>query len=100
LSAPALEVRALVAGYVPELDILRGVSLEVREHEIVTVLNNSVWVVLSRDPAVVGRVINAPGAVGDWRPLMPRRDFTPWTDDFSTILPLIIAWNPAPENHQ
>jgi len=38
LSAPALEVRALVAGYVPELDILRGVSLEVREHEIVTVL--------------------------------------------------------------
>lgn len=70
------------------------------DDKIVTVLNNSVWVVLSRDPAVVGRVINAPGAVGDWRPLAPRRDFTPWTDDFSTILPLIIAWNPAPENHQ
>ncbi len=38
MSAPALEVLALVAGYVPELDIVRGASLEVREHEIVTVL--------------------------------------------------------------
>lgn len=38
MSAPALEVRELVAGYVPELDILRGISLEVRAHEIVTVL--------------------------------------------------------------
>lgn len=38
MKAAALEVREVVAGYVPELDILRGVSLEVREHEIVTVL--------------------------------------------------------------
>jgi len=35
---PALEVRDVVAGYVPEADILRGVSLRVREREIVTVL--------------------------------------------------------------
>src|SRR5574337_1252651 len=36
--APALEVRALVAGYTAEVDILRGVSLDVRRGEIVTVL--------------------------------------------------------------
>lgn len=35
---PALEVRGLVAGYVPEVDILRGVAIEVRDREIVTVL--------------------------------------------------------------
>lgn len=34
----ALVVRDVVAGYVPELDILRGASLEVRDREIVTVL--------------------------------------------------------------
>jgi ABC-type branched-subunit amino acid transport system ATPase component len=37
-SQPALAVRGLVAGYAPGLDILRGVSLEVGEREIVTVL--------------------------------------------------------------
>lgn len=35
---PALEVRELVAGYTPEVDILRGISLLVRRGEIVTVL--------------------------------------------------------------
>ncbi|MGH7119708.1 MAG: ABC transporter ATP-binding protein [Acetobacteraceae bacterium] len=34
----ALAVRGLVAGYTPEVDILRGVNLEVRRGEIVTVL--------------------------------------------------------------
>ena len=37
-SQPALAVQALVAGYVPGVDILRGVGLEVRRGEIVTVL--------------------------------------------------------------
>ncbi len=36
--AQALVVRDVVAGYVPEVDILRGASLEVRDREIVTVL--------------------------------------------------------------
>ncbi len=35
---PALQVRELVAGYTPEVDILRGVGLEVQRGEIVTVL--------------------------------------------------------------
>src|SRR5574337_720814 len=39
--APALEVRALVAGYTAEVDILRGVSLDVRRGKIVTVLGTN-----------------------------------------------------------
>ncbi len=38
MSDAALVVRDVVAGYVPEADILRGVGLEVRDREIVTVL--------------------------------------------------------------
>ena len=37
-SGPALVVQGLVSGYVPGVDILRGVGLEVRRGEIVTVL--------------------------------------------------------------
>ncbi|WP_454754629.1 ABC transporter ATP-binding protein [Cupriavidus necator] len=38
MNASALAVQDLVAGYVPEVNILRGVGLEIRSGEIVTVL--------------------------------------------------------------
>lgn len=38
MSGLALRAQELVAGYTPEADILRGVSIEVRQGEIVTVL--------------------------------------------------------------
>ncbi|MGB6007112.1 ABC transporter ATP-binding protein [Castellaniella sp.] len=38
MSGLALHAQGLVAGYTPEVDILRGVSIEVRRGEIVTVL--------------------------------------------------------------
>jgi branched-chain amino acid transport system ATP-binding protein len=38
VSAPVLAVRELVAGYVPDVPIVRGVSIELDEGEIVTVL--------------------------------------------------------------
>ncbi|WP_242615717.1 fused MFS/spermidine synthase [Sphingomonas sp. BK036] len=44
------------------------------------------WVALSREP----RAIAALRATDlDWRPLRPRKGFTGWTDDYSTILPLL-----------
>ncbi len=46
----------------------------------------SAWVALSRDRATIAR-LRAQG--GDWKPLAPRAGFTPWTDDYSTILPLL-----------
>ena len=38
MSEPVLQVRDLVAGYVPDIPILRGVSVDLRRGEIVTVL--------------------------------------------------------------
>ncbi len=38
MSALALDIQAVTAGYVSEVDILRGISVQVREREIVTVL--------------------------------------------------------------
>ncbi len=48
----------------------------------------SLWVALSRDPAKLAAL-----RAGDatWRPLRHYPGFTPWTDDYSTILPLIKA---------
>lgn len=46
----------------------------------------SVWVALSRDMAAMARLRTRGG---DWRALNPRAGFTPWTDDYSTILPLL-----------
>ena len=38
MTAPVLRAEGLVAGYVPEVDILSGVNAEVREGEIVTIV--------------------------------------------------------------
>ncbi|OYX38184.1 MULTISPECIES: spermidine synthase [unclassified Sphingomonas] len=46
----------------------------------------SAWVALSRDKAVIARLKSRGGS---WQPLNPRSGFTPWTDDYSTILPLL-----------
>ena len=48
----------------------------------------SVWVIMSRNPASVDRVVlTGPPAL--WEQLEPRRGFTGWTDDYATILPLL-----------
>jgi len=53
---------------------------------------SSLWVALSRDPAVIADLRRrTPG----WRALGGRPGFQPWTDDFSSILPLVKAWEPA-----
>ena len=58
-------------------------------------LNTSVWVALSRDKTALGRIVaRAPLDGEDWRPLHPRPQFRAWTDDFSSILPLVNAWKP------
>ncbi|MFD1788743.1 spermidine synthase [Sphingomonas floccifaciens] len=47
------------------------------------------WIVLTRDPSTFARVISDGS---NWRPLYPRRDLTPWTDDYATILPVLRAF--------
>jgi hypothetical protein len=44
------------------------------------------WVALSRDPRAIAALRSGDP---EWAPLVPRKDFTAWTDDYSTILPLL-----------
>ncbi|KQN26061.1 hypothetical protein ASE86_07830 [Sphingomonas sp. Leaf33] len=44
------------------------------------------WIVLTREPGTFATVISDGSA---WRPLYPRRDLAPWTDDYATILPVL-----------
>ena len=46
----------------------------------------SQWIALSRDPAVLHALTASNPA---WQPVPARPGFTPWTDDYSTILPLL-----------
>ena len=48
----------------------------------------SLWVALSPSPATIAALNRASGP-SHWRPLHPRPGFAGWTDDHSTILPLI-----------
>lgn len=46
----------------------------------------SVWIAMSRDPQIIRVLQTFDGA---WQPVKARPGFTPWTDDYSTILPLL-----------
>lgn len=48
----------------------------------------SQWIMLSRDPAAVQRVLDA-SREADWRPLRLRPGFPAWTDDYASALPLL-----------
>jgi hypothetical protein len=48
--------------------------------------SRSAWIVMSRDAAAYRAVVTRGG---DWKPLRPRGGFTPWTDDYASILPLL-----------
>ncbi len=47
----------------------------------------SVWVAMSRDPTMVARL--AAGSPRGWRGLRRRPGFTPWSDDFASVLPVL-----------
>jgi SAM-dependent methyltransferase len=51
-------------------------------------ISSSHWVAFARDPKVLERLIaRTPGE--EWRKLEQRPGFTPWTDDYGSILPII-----------
>lgn len=50
----------------------------------------SVWVALSRDPHTLGRLVTRNRT--SWRPLATRDGFTPWSDDFASVLPILRAF--------
>ncbi|WP_414900336.1 spermidine synthase [Sphingomonas flavalba] len=58
-------------------------------------LASSVWVAMSRNPASLARLTAlAPAGETRWQPLSATPGFTPWTDDFASILPLLTAGVP------
>ncbi len=48
--------------------------------------SHSLWIALSPDPAVLATLTHGSNK---WRSPQPRTGLTPWTDDYSTILPLL-----------
>lgn len=44
------------------------------------------WIALTRDPVILASLI---AAEGDWEPLRTRADVSPWTDDYSSIVPVM-----------
>ena len=48
--------------------------------------STSQWIALSRSPATIARL---EARDSDWTPLAPDRRIAAWTDDYSTILPLV-----------
>ncbi|HVF93129.1 MAG TPA: fused MFS/spermidine synthase, partial [Sphingomonas sp.] len=50
----------------------------------------SEWIALSRNPGAIAALRSLDGS---WMPLTPQPGFAAWTDDYSTILPLL-KWKP------
>ncbi len=48
------------------------------------------WIALSRDPATLARLTG-----GQWQPLETKPGFTPWTDDYASVVPVMRAFNPS-----
>jgi SAM-dependent methyltransferase len=58
------------------------------EEELLEEAHASVWVALTRDPAIMDSLVRA-GPEGKWERLRPHPDFGGWSDDYATILPLL-----------
>jgi len=58
----------------------------VKQHE-----TGSLWVALSSSPEVIDQLV-ASNPEARWEPLKPRPGFAPWTDEHSSILPIIKGW--------
>ena len=54
-------------------------------------VNSSNWVLMTRNPGALGRVMATPPGDGAWTPLTEKPGFPGWSDDYSTILPLLKA---------
>ena len=70
--------------------------------------SGSDWVMLARDPTTIARALAAMPP-GEWRAIRPHADFRPWTDDYTSVLPLLkrpwsrehsapypVKWHPEP----
>lgn len=54
-----------------------------------TYVSRSIWVAMSRDPALLARLTGPKAEAAGWRPLVEQRGFAGWSDDYGSILPLL-----------
>ncbi len=76
---PVVAAAARAGGWRAARLIYRPSTLDARA-------SSSDWVALSRDPRALAALTSGNS---DWSGLTPHRDFVAWTDDYSTVLPLI-----------
>ena len=83
--APVVAAAAKAGGWKAALLVFRPDSRQASEQAA-----GSDWIALTRDPALLADLVRGNGA---WRPLEPQPGFTPWGDDFASILPVLnILW--------
>jgi hypothetical protein len=70
---------ARLRGYVPDAD-------GVKQHE-----TGSLWVAMSPSRQTIDQLL-ARNPENSWHPLKPKPGFAPWTDEHSSILPIIKGW--------
>lgn len=82
---PVVETAAKAGGWsAAELTYFPTIMEEMDE------ATTSDWIALSRSPETIAR-LKARG--GEWRALRATPGFTPWTDDYATILPVLRSLN-------
>jgi spermidine synthase len=58
--------------------------------EVRALATTSVWIAMSRNPAVLERVVQESGADAvHWQPLEAREGFAGWSDDYASIIPIL-----------
>jgi SAM-dependent methyltransferase len=85
--APVVAGAAAQGGWHAARLIYQPSALEARDEASI-----SDWIALSRDADALARLTaNDP----QWFPLASKPGFTPWTDDYASVVPVMRAFNPA-----
>jgi hypothetical protein len=79
---PVIAAAAAAGGWDARLRAYRPTAAERSQN-----YSGSDWIALSPDPRALGALIERNQSA--WRPLRARADFSPWTDDHASLLPLI-----------
>lgn len=80
---PVLAAAARERGWSAVIRNYQPGEADIRRHD-----TRSLWVALSPSPNTIGKLA-AVSPVDAWTRLKPRPRFTPWTDDYGSILPLL-----------
>ncbi|WP_037565849.1 fused MFS/spermidine synthase [Sphingomonas sp. UNC305MFCol5.2] len=88
--APVVAGAAAHGGWHAARLVYQPSALEARDEASI-----SDWIALSRDAGTLARLTaNDP----QWFPLATRPGFTPWTDDYASVVPVMRAFNPSLAN--